>query len=302
MVLGLSSHQPDSLEHEAPEMRFVRCETGSVANVYNHYLHFSDFAYSRAFFHSEASSQPIRRDVRANTAGSKGGDAQYTPHIDQEDVPGHAAPAEMSRLQRRADAYLPWPVEASAFLGPAGIKQVILLGPRAGVSGLALSLGVGGKQTVHIKFVNGESRAVEVHGNTHIGTVAKAVIELKWGCGALYKILSGDRLLQGNERVSTLQQGITLIRQVTYKELGTKHLPATNDDWKAAKKDERAWLDEQLCFRCTSSAAVQGVAAPGEGGKPCRASLAVPRLRHHEQLPYYMASTEWTVDTTEAHA
>ena len=115
--------------------------------------------------------------------------------------------------------------------------------------------------------------------------------------------------------------------------------------------------------RCTSSAAVQGVAAPGEGGKPCRASLAVPRLlvfwwsdlcrscfwshkkpaplftvqdagflmsgvnlvgghascvwvgdvdrnlkhslrrlRHHEQLPYYMASTEWTVDTTEAHA
>ena len=71
----------------------------------------------------------------------------------------------------------------------------------------------------------------QVHSNTHVSSVAKAVIEKKWGSGqglrcskaknevlealdsgALYRIISGESLLQGNERVSTLQQVITLIR------------------------------------------------------------------------------------------
>ena len=40
----------------------------------------------------------------------------------------------------------------------------------------------------------------KVHGNTHLGTVAKGVIETKWG--------SQDR----QRRAPALQQGITLIR------------------------------------------------------------------------------------------
>ena len=68
----------------------------------------------------------------------------------------------------------------------------------------------------------------QVHGNTHVGTVAKGVIEAKCGSNqrrrcsktatrsprlrCLYRIISGECLLQGSERVSTLQQGITLIR------------------------------------------------------------------------------------------
>eukprot|EP00439_Symbiodinium_sp_Y106_P006520 s10012_g1.t1 len=65
------------------------------------------------------------------------------------------------------------------------------------------------RKTVEMTFMDGESH--RVHGNTHVATVTREVITSKWGAGALYKLVCGERLLQGNERCSTLQQGITII-------------------------------------------------------------------------------------------